>query len=234
MNKKEKERNKKSKLGKLVLCVVLSLLVLIVSSSVVFANGNGNNSVNVKINGQELQGDTSAFIDKNSGTSLVPFRIIFETLGANVKWDQQTQTIIANKGNILIRLKINDNYMFVNNTPKDIKIRPVIISGHTFVPLRVVSEALGADVNWDEITSTVTISSNDVNSNTNNPIINTTKENSNNKGEDIMPTNDSIVEKLNDNTISNENIIDNEDNTTDSNKNKYDKNGFLIPINPNE
>jgi len=230
MNKKESMLSKKSKFSKLILCVVLGLFILVISSGVVFANGN--NSVNVSVNGQKL--NSNAFIDSNSGTSLVPFRTIFETLGANVKWDQQTQTIIANKGNTLIRLKINDNYMFVNNTPKDIKIRPIIISGHTFVPLRVVSEALGADVNWDGNTRTVYISSNDVNSNTNNPNINTTKENLNNKGEDIMPTDDSIVEKLNDNTISNENIIDNEDNTTDSNKNKYDKNGFLIPINPNE
>ena len=197
MNKKEKERNKKSKLGKLVLCVVLSLLVLIVSSSVVFANGNGNNSVNVKINGQELQGDTSAFIDKNSGTSLVPFRIIFETLGANVKWDQQTQTI--------------DNYMFVNNTPKDIKIKPIIISGYTFVPLRVVSEVLGADVKWDGNTRTVYISSVDnVNTNSN------ANSNVNNvnipkiRDDNIYSTPQQSQESSNTNDISNSNDIPHE------------------------
>jgi len=164
MNKKESMLSKKSKFSRLILCVVLGLFVLVISSGVVFASEN--NSVNVEINGQKL--NSNAFIDSNSGTSLVPFRTIFETLGANVKWDQQTQTIIANKGNTLIRLKINDNYMFVNNTPKDIKIRPIIISGHTFVPLRVVSETLGADVNWDGNTRTVYISSVDnVNSNSN-------------------------------------------------------------------
>ena len=185
MNKKEKERSKKSKLGRLVLCIVLSFFILVICSNSVFASEN--NSVNVEINGQKL--NSNAFIDSNSGTSLVPFRTIFETLGANVKWDQQTQTIIANKGNTLIRLKINDNYMFVNNTPKDIKIRPIIISGHTFVPLRVVSETLGADVNWDGNTRTVYISSVDnVNTNSNaNSNVNNSNSNS------ISSTNSSNV-----------------------------------------
>jgi len=207
MNKKESMLSKKSKLGRLVLCIVLGLFVLVISSGAIFASEN--NSVNVNVNGQKL--DSNAFIDSNLGISLVPFRIIFETLGANVKWDQQTQTIIANKGNILIKLKINDNYMFVNNTPKDIKIKPIIISGYTFVPLRVVSEVLGADVKWDGNTRTVYISSVDnVNTNSN------ANSNVNNvnipkiRDDNIYSTPQQSQESSNTNDISNSNDIPHE------------------------
>ncbi|HOJ16333.1 MAG TPA: copper amine oxidase N-terminal domain-containing protein, partial [Caldisericia bacterium] len=34
---------------------------------------------------------------------------------------------------------------------------PVIKNGRTFVPLRFISEAFGAEVSWDEATRTVTV-----------------------------------------------------------------------------
>lgn len=47
------------------------------------------------LNGQQLSFDVSPVIE--NGQPLIPFRVIFESLGANVLWDEQTQTVTATK-----------------------------------------------------------------------------------------------------------------------------------------
>ncbi|MBV9026972.1 MAG: copper amine oxidase N-terminal domain-containing protein, partial [Candidatus Eremiobacteraeota bacterium] len=41
--------------------------------------------------------------------------------------------------------------------PQTIDVAPFIVGATTFVPLRFISQALGASVNWNDSTSTVTI-----------------------------------------------------------------------------
>ncbi|WP_255405080.1 glycosyl hydrolase family 18 protein [Thermoanaerobacterium sp. RBIITD] len=47
---------------------------------------------------------------------------------------------------------------YINGIKKSLNEAPFIANGRTMVPLRFISEALGADVNWDESTYTVNIS----------------------------------------------------------------------------
>lgn len=48
--------------------------------------------------------------------------------------------------------------LIVNGQEIQADVPPMIVNGRTMVPVRFVSEALGAVVNWDEATQTVTIS----------------------------------------------------------------------------
>lgn len=94
-----------------------------------------------------------------NGTTLVPMRAIFEKLGAEVKWNQANQSITASKGNVNISLTINKNKAAINGETITLSAAPRLINGSTMVPLRFVSESLGADVKWDGQNKTVFIHS---------------------------------------------------------------------------
>lgn len=81
--------------------------------------------------------------------SLVPLRSIFEELGATVKWEQDSKKITAVKGTQEIILTIGSKHTSVNGKQVIIDVPAQVRNGRTLVPLRFVSEALGATVGWD-------------------------------------------------------------------------------------
>lgn len=91
---------------------------------------------------------------------MVPMRIIFEQLGANVVWNGEDQTITATKDSTMIILKIDDTIATVNGKQIMLDAPPTIISDRTVVPVRFISESLGLKVNWNGDTHKVYIYSN--------------------------------------------------------------------------
>ncbi len=81
--------------------------------------------------------------------TLVPLRGIFEALGAVVQWDQKTKTVTATKEDLTIKLTINSKIAYIGEKETEISQPSEIINGSTMVPLRFISEALGAKVDWD-------------------------------------------------------------------------------------
>jgi len=77
---------------------------------------------------------------------LVPLRGVFEQMGATVEWDQDTRTIQATRGQTDIRLTIGDRHANVNGGTVSMEVPAMILNGSTMVPIRFVSEALGAEV----------------------------------------------------------------------------------------
>jgi len=107
----------------------------------------------VYVDGQKLDVSTAS----DSGTTLVPLRAIFQALGATVDWDSSTQTVTASKTQTTVKIQIGSNTAYKNGQPVMLQVPGRIISGNTMVPLRFVSESLGANVNWDGATQTITI-----------------------------------------------------------------------------
>ncbi|UZN01429.1 copper amine oxidase N-terminal domain-containing protein (plasmid) [Lysinibacillus sp. MHQ-1] len=93
--------------------------------------------------------------------TLVPLRSIFEELGATVIWNQNTKTISATKDTTNISLKLGTKTAVINGQAVSIDVPAQIRNGTTLVPLRFISEALGANVKWDNKTLTATIEQND-------------------------------------------------------------------------
>jgi len=92
-----------------------------------------------------------------NGRTLVPLRFISEAFGAELKWDPVFQVIDIMLGSDTIRLQIGKNFASVNNGKIVMDTAPIIDHGRTMVPVRFISEALGAEVIWDDTTKTVTI-----------------------------------------------------------------------------
>ena len=112
-------------------------------------------SISVILNGNELSFDQPPYIE--NGTTMVPMRAIFEALGASVDYDAETKTITANKGSTIIELTTGASTAKVNGREKTLASPVANKNGTTMVPLRLVSEALGAEVSWDGESKVVTI-----------------------------------------------------------------------------
>ena len=91
------------------------------------------------------------------GRVLVPLRGIFERLGATVVFDSTTQTVTAARESITVVLRLGSREARINDRIVLLDVPSLALRGRTMVPLRFVSEALGARVDWDERTRTVQI-----------------------------------------------------------------------------
>ena len=99
-----------------------------------------------------VDGDPVAFTTTNpryvNGRVLVPLRGVFEQMGAFVQWHPETRTVTANKANKDVKLQIGSPTAYVDGQAMTLDVPPQIMAGSTMVPLRFLSESLGADVQW--------------------------------------------------------------------------------------
>jgi len=98
------------------------------------------------------------FIDSNNRTQ-VPLRSIMESLGAEVAWNQGTQSVVINKEGTTVQVPIGKYYIIKNGQQISSDTIATIKGGRTFIPTRAVLEAFGAKVGWENETQTVTINS---------------------------------------------------------------------------
>jgi ElaB/YqjD/DUF883 family membrane-anchored ribosome-binding protein len=111
----------------------------------------------VNLNGQPLATDASPM--QIGGRTLVPMRDIFEALGANITWNSVAQTITAQKDLTRIQLAIDNPNALVNGRNVVLEQPATLVNGRTFVPLRFVAEATGAQVDWNGALQLISIRS---------------------------------------------------------------------------
>ncbi|MZP31385.1 hypothetical protein GTO91_16925 [Heliobacterium undosum] len=112
--------------------------------------------ISVFLNGTQLTFEDQEPVMLNERV-MVPMRKIFETIGAAVKWDDATQSVIAVKGSKKVILIVGSPTAVVNGQVVSIDPPAQIINGRTLVPLRFVIESMGANVKWDGPSKKVTI-----------------------------------------------------------------------------
>ena len=127
-------------------------MLILTMSTTVFAS-----DVDLQINGERIN-----FTDSNGATvnpgiinsrMMVPMRKIFEVLGAEVNWNGETRTVTGTKGNIEIKLQIDNKIATktINGITEEIVLDtpPMLMNSRTMVPLRFVAESLDKQVGWD-------------------------------------------------------------------------------------
>ena len=97
------------------------------------------------VNGKFVTGDAAPYVD-SAWRTMVPFRVLGETFGATVNWDEDAQTVTYTLGDTEIVMTIGSDTYTVNGDEKTMDTAPVIQNSRTMVPVRFVAEALGYTV----------------------------------------------------------------------------------------
>jgi 3',5'-cyclic AMP phosphodiesterase CpdA len=139
--------------------VIVTITLMLTLILPIQANATG---ISVVIDGQVVSFTQSSgfpYIDSANRTQ-VPFRQAIEQLGANVIWDQSSQTAIAEKDGITVKIPIGTNYIYKNNIQIPNDTVSTIKDDRVYLPIRVVLEAFGAKVNWNQVLHLVDVTSN--------------------------------------------------------------------------
>jgi alpha-tubulin suppressor-like RCC1 family protein len=105
--------------------------------------------IRVQVNSKDIQMNVSPQIIDNS--VYVSIRGVFEALGAEVKWDSSKRNeVLITKGNLSIRLTAGESFAVVNGSRIKIGTPAKFLNDSIMVPLRLISETIGAKVEWDD------------------------------------------------------------------------------------
>lgn len=111
--------------------------------------------IKVILNGKQLKFDVEPMLINNR--TMVPMRVIFEALGAEVSWDGSTQTAIGETKKTTVKITIGKDYLLKNDNIVVLDSPAVIVSGRTLVPVRAIAESLDCKVEWYGETQVVEI-----------------------------------------------------------------------------
>lgn len=114
---------------------------------------SATSEIKIIVSGKEIKPETPAYIE--NGRTMVPLRFISEALGEKVDWNAETKSVIIGDNKAV--LAIGSKEIDANGKKIAIDSPAVIKNSRTFVPLRAISEILGAKVDWDGATKTVSI-----------------------------------------------------------------------------
>lgn len=105
----------------------------------------------------------------NNGRVLIPLRAVSENLGASLEWFQTDKVVKIKNGNSTIWLAANFKRVIIESAPSseatdtpsrkyvDLDTATQVIKGTTYVPLRFVSQSLGATVVWNQLSKQATV-----------------------------------------------------------------------------
>jgi len=82
------------------------------------------------------------------GTLMVPLRSMFEQMGATVSFDMASKSVTAQKEGAQVQVTLGKNEVIINGESRPLDVPPMMYKGTLMVPVRVISEGLGAYVQW--------------------------------------------------------------------------------------
>jgi hypothetical protein len=82
------------------------------------------------------------------GTILIPLRSMFEQMGATVSYDASSKTATVSKAGAEVRVTVGKPEVIINGESRPLDVPPIIYQGVVLVPVRVISEGMGAYVQW--------------------------------------------------------------------------------------
>ena len=79
---------------------------------------------------------------------LIPLRSMFEQMGATVSYDPATKTAEVSKPGADVQVTVGKPEVVINGETRPLDVPPEIYKGAIVVPVRVISEGMGAYVQW--------------------------------------------------------------------------------------
>ena len=121
-------------------------LIIILTGMMGIVNARAERDILVYVDRERLASDVAPQIINDR--VMLPFRSVFEKMGASVQWLENEKKIVAKKDNITIEMIIGENLMLINSEYYKSDTAPVIIGERTLVPVRICAETFGCGVKW--------------------------------------------------------------------------------------
>ncbi|GIQ70506.1 stalk domain-containing protein [Xylanibacillus composti] len=107
----------------------------------------------VELNGHPVQLSNGVIIKNDQ--AFIPIRSIFEDLGAEVSWDMMTKVATISKSHpvespVAISVSFTTGELSLNDEQIILENQPFINAGTSYLPLRFISQSLGAQVEWNQ------------------------------------------------------------------------------------
>jgi hypothetical protein len=141
---------------------IFALVIILVLSSVVVCFGADPDGITVQYNGENVVFEDAKpkIIDNRT---MVPFRQILETMGAEVSYDKAAKTVSAVTDDLEIKFAVGSKDIHVTKdgvtTIKQTDVAPLIdkTTNRTYVAARFIAESMGNFVGWDHENKTAII-----------------------------------------------------------------------------
>lgn len=121
------------------------LIVFLLLNS--FALGESN-SIKVLVNDEKIKFDQEATIFEDQ--LMLPIRPIFEALGLEVLWDDESRSVNGKSENTVIKLEIGHSDAMLNGEIIKLDFPVMIINNRSMVEVSFFEEALAAELTWDK------------------------------------------------------------------------------------
>lgn len=151
------------KVAAIALAAVMSSSIINVSAAgriENIMNSISDTQINILYNDSVIQYQDVKPVNTD-GRVMIPFRVVLESMGANVEYDDSQRLVTAKKDDIEIKFTLMDDTIYVNKNGEESTVKMdtpmIIVEDRTLVPIRFMSEALGMQVGWDGDTETVLV-----------------------------------------------------------------------------
>lgn len=117
---------------------------------------SASDDITLVINGKTVDSDVNPMII--NGRTMVPVRILFDTFGADVLWNESLRQVIISTATSVIVFTIGSKTAYIDGVGRTVDVPPTIVDGRTLVPIRFISDVLHYDVVWNGSARTVYVS----------------------------------------------------------------------------
>lgn len=104
-------------------------------------------------------GEPEPYINADHRT-MVPIRFFADALSVSseqIAWDQMLQRVTLVKGDRTVKIRLGKTYIYVNDVGVKMDTEAEMKEGRVFIPARFVAEALGARMDWEQATNTISM-----------------------------------------------------------------------------
>jgi hypothetical protein len=132
---------------KWVAALLSMMMLLLVGVTGAFASGPKEFQAEITLDGEKVALDKSVYIA--NGRTLLPYRALAEMIGAIVNYDAASKVVTVQKDSNVYVLSLGSKVAMINGTAVELDVPAQLIGDSTYVPIRFLSENLGAFVQYD-------------------------------------------------------------------------------------
>ena len=96
-----------------------------------------------------------------SDRTYVPIRATCDALGLTIEWNKKTETLTFTRGTTVIAHTMRSKIVYVNGEPTSYDTASINKNDRTLMPIRMLADSIGANVEWDNATRSVLITTSD-------------------------------------------------------------------------